>query len=83
MNKGLMFKNFIQPTNSALNFFAYSLMRPNGYENMEVKGVMKRLKDKTFAASVSRDDIRDGCERVGISMEDLIGFVVKNQSDFK
>ena len=62
---------------------AYSLMRPNGYENMEVKGVMKRLKDKTFAASVSRDDIRDGCERVGISMEDLIGFVVKNQSDFK
>ena len=31
---------------------AYSLMRPDGYEGMEVKGVMKRLKDKTFAAQV-------------------------------
>lgn len=25
---------------------AYSLMRPNGYEGMDVKGVKKRLKDK-------------------------------------
>ena len=34
-------------------------MRPNSYEGMEVKGVLKRMKDKTFAANVSRDDIRD------------------------
>ncbi|MFX8696373.1 hydrolase, partial [Acinetobacter baumannii] len=26
---------------------AYSLMRPNGYEGMDVKGVKKRLKEKT------------------------------------
>ena len=31
---------------------AYSLMRPEGYQGMEVKGVKKRLKDKTFAAQV-------------------------------
>src|SRR5678815_2076362 len=36
---------------------AYSLMRPNGYEGMDVKGVKKRLKEKSFAANVSREDI--------------------------
>ena len=58
---------------------AYSLMRPNGYEGMELKGVMKRFKEKTFAANVSRDDIRDASERAGISLDDLINFVIKNQ----
>ncbi len=62
---------------------AYSLMRPNGYEGMEVKGVLKRLKDKTFAATVSREDIRDACNRAGMTMEELINFVIKNQSTFK
>jgi predicted hydrolase (HD superfamily) len=59
---------------------AYSLMRPNGYEGMEVKGVMKRLKDKTFAANVSRDDIVDASTRAEIPMEELISFVIKNQT---
>ena len=59
---------------------AYSLMRPNGYEGMEIKGVIKRLKDKTFPANVSRDDIRDASERAGITMEELINFVIKNQN---
>lgn len=58
---------------------AYSLMRPNGYEGMEVKGVKKRLKDKSFAAQVSREDIADASERSGVSIDELIGFVIKNQ----
>jgi len=60
---------------------AYSLMRPEGYQGMEVKGVLKRLKDKTFAAQVSREDIQDGARRLGLSQEELIGFVIKNQAD--
>lgn len=58
---------------------AYSLMRPNGYEGMDVKGVMKRLKEKTFASGVSRDDIHDACARADIKLEDLISFIVANQ----
>lgn len=58
---------------------AYSLMRPGGYEGMEVKGVKKRLKDKTFAAGVNRDDIRDASERAGIPAEQLMEFVIKYQ----
>lgn len=60
---------------------AYSLMRPEGYLGMEVKGVKKRLKDKTFAAQVSREDVRDGSERAGIPLEELIQFVISNQGD--
>ncbi len=60
---------------------AYSLMRPNGYESMDVKGVKKRLKDKGFAASVSRDDINDAANRCGISAEELIAFVILHQGN--
>lgn len=60
---------------------AYSLMRPEGYLGMEVKGVKKRLKDKTFAAQVSREDIQDASERAGISVDDLIQFVIANQAN--
>ena len=58
---------------------AYSLMRPNGYEGMEVKGVVKRLKEKTFAANVSRDDIQDACSRANIELQKLIKFIIEHQ----
>lgn len=60
---------------------AYSLMRPEGYLGMEVKGVKKRLKDKTFAAQVSREDIADACERAEIQLDELIKFVINHQID--
>lgn len=59
---------------------AYSLMRPNGYEGMDIKGVKKRLKEKSFAANVSREDINDACNRAGISLDELIAFIIINQS---
>jgi len=59
---------------------AYSLMRPDGYLGMEVKGVIKRLKEKGFAANVSRDDIQDACGRAGIALEELISFVIRHQA---
>jgi predicted hydrolase (HD superfamily) len=58
---------------------AYSLMRPGGYEGMDVKGVKKRLKDKAFAANVSREDIDDACIRANISLEELIEFIITRQ----
>ncbi len=59
---------------------AYSLMRPNGYEGMDVKGVKKRLKEKSFAANVSRDEIADACNRAGITLDDLIAFIIPRQA---
>jgi predicted hydrolase (HD superfamily) len=59
---------------------AYSLMRPGGYEGMDVKGVKKRLKEKSFAANVSRDDINDACARGGVALDDLIAFIIPHQA---
>ncbi len=59
---------------------AYSLMRPGGYEGMDVKGVKKRLKEKSFAANVSRDDIADACSRAGVELEELIAFIILIQA---
>ena len=58
---------------------AYSLMRPNGYEGMDVKGVKKRLKEKSFASNVSREDINDAANRAETSLDDLIAFVIQHQ----
>lgn len=59
---------------------AYSLMRPEGYNGMELKGVKKRLKEKSFAASVSREEIQDACERAGEPIEEVIYFIINHQS---
>lgn len=59
---------------------AYSLMRPTGYESMDVKGVKKRLKEKSFAANVSREDIQDACTRANIELDDLIAFIIPRQT---
>ena len=59
---------------------AYSLMRPEGYAGMELKGVKKRLKEKSFAANVSREDIQDACNRAGIQQDDLILFIIQHQA---
>lgn len=60
---------------------AYSLMRPNAYEGMDVKGVKKRLKEKAFAANVSREEINDALSRAGVSQEELIQFIVERQGE--
>lgn len=59
---------------------AYSLMRPGGYDGMDVKGVKKRLKEKSFAANVSREDIQDACTRAGIEQDELIAFIIPRQA---
>jgi predicted hydrolase (HD superfamily) len=55
---------------------AYSLMRPGGYDGMDVKGIRKRLKDKSFAAGVNRDDVNDALERAGLILDDLLAFII-------
>jgi predicted hydrolase (HD superfamily) len=59
---------------------AYSLMRPEGYAGMDVKGIKKRLKEKSFASGVNREDIMDAVSRIGISLEELIAFIIPVQT---
>lgn len=60
---------------------AYSLMREGKYEGMEVKGVKKRLKEKSFAAGVSREDIQDAITRANITLDELIQFIIDHQKN--
>ena len=48
-------------------------MRPTGISDMETKSVMKKFKDKRFAAGCSRDVIRQGAEMLGMELSELIG----------
>jgi len=51
---------------------AVSLMRPNGFSDMKVKSVTKKLKDRKFAENVPREDVRKGAELIGIELRDHI-----------
>lgn len=56
---------------------AVSLMRPNGFADMKVKSVKKKIKDKSFAANVSRDDIKMGFELISKTPEEHIEFLIQ------
>jgi putative nucleotidyltransferase with HDIG domain len=46
--------------------YAACLVRPNGIDDLEPKSVVKKLKDKTFAAGVSREEVQHGVELIGL-----------------
>lgn len=60
---------------------AYALMRPSGYESMELKGVKKRLKEKYFAAGVSREEIKEASELAGVPLDEIIPFIIRHQQE--
>lgn len=51
---------------------AASLMRPSkSYQDMELKSIKKKFKDKKFAAGCSRDIISQGAENLGWDLDEL------------
>ena len=60
---------------------AATLIRPTGYEGLEIKSILKKLKTPSFAAQVSRDDITDALARIDTPLEDLIQFIIDRQKD--
>lgn len=51
---------------------AVALMRPNGFSDMKVKSVTKKLKDKRFAENVPREDIQKGADLITMPLRDHI-----------
>ncbi|MDL2267432.1 HDIG domain-containing protein [Desulfovibrio sp. OttesenSCG-928-G15] len=58
---------------------AAALMRPTGMEGMEPKSLKKKMKDKAFAASVSREHIRE-CEKAGLGLDEFLALSIKAMS---
>lgn len=57
---------------------AVTYVRPSKtVDEVEVKSVKKKMKDKAFARAVSRDDIKKGAEELGVQLEDHIDFCIK------
>ncbi|MEW5799840.1 MAG: HD domain-containing protein [Bacteroidota bacterium] len=56
---------------------ACSLVKPDKkIASVEVNSVKKKLKDKAFARSVSRDDIINGATELGVNLDEHIQFVI-------
>jgi putative nucleotidyltransferase with HDIG domain len=55
---------------------ACAYVRPNGLEGLVAKSVRKKLKQPSFAAAVSREDIARGANELGVELDELIEAVV-------
>jgi putative nucleotidyltransferase with HDIG domain len=55
---------------------ACGYVRPTNLEGLAPKSVRKKLKDKAFAAAVSRDDVRKGAEELGVDLNEHIAVVI-------
>jgi predicted hydrolase (HD superfamily) len=51
---------------------ACAYVRPDGLMGMTPKSVRKKMKSASFAAAVSRDDLRRGAEGLGIDFDDHV-----------
>ena len=56
---------------------AASLVRPSkSVLDLEASSVIKRMKDKAFAKGVSRDDLRQGAEELGLPLDQHVTNVI-------
>lgn len=75
--KSLMAKTLFACDELAGFIFAVTYVRPSkAIVDVKVKSVTKKLKDKRFAAKVSREDINKGIEELGVDRAEHIQFVI-------
>ncbi len=56
---------------------ACALVRPNGILDLKPKSVKKKMKDRSFAAAVDREAMREACDELGEDFTEHVGFVVE------
>jgi len=62
--------------------YAYALMRSGRVSDMEVKGLKKKFKDKTFAAGCNREIIRE-IEECGLSLDEFFEIAIESVKGIK
>ena len=55
---------------------ACAVVRPAGIQGLAPKSVKKKLKDKSFAAAVDREDVRTSAEELGLEFDEHVAFVI-------
>jgi putative nucleotidyltransferase with HDIG domain len=56
---------------------ACGLVRPDGLTTIEPRSVRKKLKQKSFAAGVNRDDVTNGAAELGVDLDEHIQVVIE------
>lgn len=56
---------------------AAARMRPMGITDMEVSSIMKKFKDKKFAAKCDREVIKKGCQMLGMEVRDVAAICIE------
>ncbi len=56
---------------------AVAYVRPEGLTGMTPKSVKKKMKQPSFAAAVSREDLVEGAEQLGVPFDEHVQFVVE------
>lgn len=59
---------------------AAARMRPSKLEGMETRSIKKKMKDKAFAASVSRENIRQ-CAEAGLDLDEFLDLAIAAMRD--
>jgi predicted hydrolase (HD superfamily) len=55
---------------------ACCLVRPEGIHSLTPSSVKQKLKDRSFAAKVKREDVSGGVERLGVNLDEHIQLVI-------
>lgn len=56
---------------------AYSYMKPGGLNEVQTKGVIKKMKDKGFARNIEREGLREGAEDIGLSIQEHVDNIIE------
>ena len=61
---------------------ACARMRPHGITDLEAKSVMKKFKDKRFAAKCDRETIKKGCEMLGMEVGEVAALCIEGMKPY-
>ena len=61
---------------------ACARMRPHGITDLEVSSLMKKFKDKGFAAKCDRELIKGGCTMLGMEVRDVAALCIEGMKQF-
>jgi putative nucleotidyltransferase with HDIG domain len=56
---------------------ACALVRPEGLSTLEPRSVRKKLKQKSFASGVHREDVIEGAQELGVDLDEHIMIVIE------
>jgi predicted hydrolase (HD superfamily) len=59
---------------------AYAYMKPGGLNEVQSKGVIKKMKDKGFARNIEREGLTQGAEDIGLTIQEHVDNIIEAMS---